>query len=113
MFLLHVLWAFKVDRPTHHIVDVIERFRNTARRQKVRCPACGWQPATSSRWFCADTAAPEFFSPGCGTSWNTFSTRGLCPGCSHQWTWTACLQCAGWSKHHEWYVPEDDDEGRP
>jgi hypothetical protein len=102
------LLAFKREDPTRGDVKIVERLRDTARRHKIRCPSCGWQPGESARWFCADTDAPEYFSPGCGTAWNTFTTRGLCPGCSQQWTWTACLQCGSWSKHEEWYVPEDD-----
>jgi hypothetical protein len=109
MVLLPVLHAFRRDRPAQHIVDAIERIRNTARRHKIRCPACAWEPGSSARWYCVETAAPEHFSPGCGTAWNTFSTRGRCPGCSHQWHWTACLHCGGWSKHEDWYVAEDDD----
>jgi hypothetical protein len=70
---------------------------------RVRCPLCHWRPRASSRWFCADCGHPEYFYGGCGTAWNTFETRGLCPGCKHQWRWTACLSCAGWSAHEEWY----------
>jgi hypothetical protein len=28
----------------------------------------------------------------------------LCPGCAHQWRYTACLRCEGWSLHEDWYV---------
>ena len=48
-----------------------------------------------------DTPEPPF--DGCGTSWNTFLTRGRCPGCRHQWQWTSCLRCHGWSLHEDWY----------
>ena len=102
------LLALKRDDPERGDVKIVEDLRDIARRHKVRCPACGWQPDASARWYCADTEAPEYFSPGCGTAWNTFTTRGLCPGCSHQWQWTACLHCGSWSKHEDWYVPEDD-----
>jgi hypothetical protein len=40
---------------------------------------------------------------GCGARWNTFTTRGKCPGCRHQWQWTSCLRCLGWSLHEDWY----------
>ena len=46
---------------------------------------------------------------GCGTNWQTFITGGVCPGCDHKWQYTACLQCAGWSPHEEWYVTDDED----
>ena len=39
--------------------------------------------------------------------WNTFATRGLCPGCQHQWRYTSCLECAAWSLHEDWYAAED------
>ena len=71
---------------------------------RIRCPICHWQPTTSSLWCCGDRGHPEYFSGGCGTQWNTFTTRGLCPGCAHQWRYTACLRCEGWSLHEDWYV---------
>jgi hypothetical protein len=75
---------------------------------RIRCPLCRWRPAASSLWYCDDCGYPEYFFDGCGTAWNTFATRGLCPGCGHQWRWTACLNCAGWSLHEEWYTKERD-----
>jgi hypothetical protein len=62
--------------------------------QEIRCPLCEWQPQPEDRWSCA---------PGCGTVWNTFWTRGLCPGCSQQWSVTQCLACKGVSLHRKWY----------
>src|SRR5437764_15161310 len=76
---------------------------------RIRCPLCKWQPNGSSRWNCNDCGHPEYFFDGCGMVWNTFTTRGLCPGCGHQWHWTACLYCGGWSLHEEWYVKETDN----
>jgi hypothetical protein len=73
---------------------------------RIRCPLCAWQPQASSRWYCTSYGHPEYFSNGCGTVWNTFTTRGLCPGCGHQWRWTSCLRCHGWSLHEAWYVNE-------
>src|SRR6266550_7864627 len=70
---------------------------------RIRCPLCKWQPKPSHRWFCAPCDYPEFFADGCGACWNTFTTRGRCPGCRHQWRWTACLNCGGWSLHADWY----------
>jgi hypothetical protein len=101
--------AFKRDEPSRGVADVVRRMRETARRHRIRCPSCGWQPGATSRWGCVTTAAPEHFGPGCGTEWNTFDTQGRCPGCAHQWQWTACLQCHAWARHEDWYVPEDAD----
>jgi hypothetical protein len=73
---------------------------------RIRCPLCKWQPKSSHRWFCAPRDYPEYFDDGCGACWNTFSTRGRCPGCDHQWRWTACLNCQGWALHTDWYESE-------
>jgi DNA-directed RNA polymerase subunit RPC12/RpoP len=70
---------------------------------KIRCPRCEWQPRPSDRWCCIDVEHPEYFHAGCGTMWNTFSTHGRCPGCSHQWRWTSCFVCDTWSPHEDWY----------
>ena len=69
----------------------------------IRCPLCSWRPSLSSRWCCDCVGTPEPFFEGCGMVWNTFSTRGCCPGCSHQWRWTSCFRCHKWSLHKDWY----------
>src|SRR5215510_4975685 len=48
---------------------------------RIRCPVCSWQPDASSRWCCDWVGTPEPFFESCGTVWNTFETRGRCPGC--------------------------------
>jgi hypothetical protein len=71
---------------------------------RIRCPLCAWRPSPASRWSCVWTqGSPEPRFPSCGATWNTFDTRGTCPGCQHQWRWTSCLACAGWSPHDDWY----------
>jgi hypothetical protein len=70
--------------------------------ERIRCPLCKWQPNASSVWACAE-GGPEPPFGACGTLWNTFLTRGRCPGCAHQWQWTSCLRCGGWSRHEDWY----------
>ena len=77
--------------------------------ERVRCPLCAWQPSADSLWCCDCTDTPEPFFQSCGTVWNTFATRGRCPGCSHQWKWTTCLQCAQSSLHDDWYERDDAD----
>jgi len=70
-------------------------------RAQIHCPKCGWRPAAEDRWVCTEA---------CGTVWNTFWTRGVCPGCSVQWPQTQCLQCAQFSSHETWYhYPPDAD----
>jgi hypothetical protein len=58
----------------------------------IRCPACKWRPSRSDMWAC-----------DCGEIWNTFATRGECPGCQKRWTKTQCTQCGTWSDHEAWY----------
>ena len=60
----------------------------------IRCPRCGWRPTASSRWQCLQP---------CFHVWNTFDTRGHCPGCGYQWLQTQCLACHVMSPHEEWY----------
>jgi hypothetical protein len=86
-----------------------EKEATTVDFSRIRCPLCKWQPKPAHRWFCASCSYPEFFDAGCGTCWNTFTTRGRCPGCNHQWRWTACLNCAQWSLHADWY---ETDSGK-
>ncbi|HXY75313.1 MAG TPA: hypothetical protein VEH54_00245 [Steroidobacteraceae bacterium] len=40
---------------------------------------------------------------GCGTSWNTFETRGICPECNWHWEITQCHSCQQFSLHTDWY----------
>ena len=59
---------------------------------RIRCPKCLWVPKKSDLWACT-----------CGTTWHTFDTGGVCPGCMKQWSDTQCLLCQKWSAHSEWY----------
>jgi hypothetical protein len=61
---------------------------------EIYCPKCAWRPQPEDRWSC---------EPSCGTVWNTFWTRGLCPGCRKQWADTQCLACRQFSPHQQWY----------
>lgn len=72
----------------------------------ICCPLCQWRPRASDRWYCGDCRHPEGFLEGCGMVWNTFETRGRCPGCCHRWRWTVCLSCHQWSLHEDWYAKE-------
>ena len=73
---------------------------------RIRCPLCSWQPTRSSRWSCSVQNTPEPPFESCGTVWNTFDTRGRCPGCLHQWIWTTCIRCGTASLHEDWYEQE-------
>ena len=60
----------------------------------IRCPSCKWRPTRSDTWVC---------SPGCGEVWNSFATRGECPGCQLNLSQTQCTRCCVWSDHDAWY----------
>jgi hypothetical protein len=59
----------------------------------IRCPKCQWQPGAEVQWSCK-----------CGHRWNTFQTRGQCPGCQYQWEVTQCPRCGESSPHGDWYT---------
>jgi hypothetical protein len=65
----------------------------------IRCPACKWRPSRTDTWTC---------NPGCGEVWNTFATRGECPGCQRRWVNTQCTRCGVWSEHDAWYERPPD-----
>lgn len=68
---------------------------------EIYCPKCQWRPQPEDRWSC---------EPKCGTVWNTFWTRGMCPGCAKQWPVTQCLACRKISPHKEWYHFPDETQ---
>ena len=104
-----VFALFQKDLTLEKIADKLARLEEeTPDFSRIRCPLCHWQPKVSSCWCCENCGYPEYFFNACGTLWNTFTTRGLCPGCGHQWRWTTCLYCYGWSLHEDWYTREKD-----
>jgi hypothetical protein len=67
---------------------------------QIYCPKCEYRPQAEDRWACV---------PSCGTSWHTFWTGGICPGCGYQWLVTQCPECGGVSPHKAWYHCPDGD----
>ncbi len=108
---LTILFALfqKGTMPTDKLGTGIQRDDNDSAYNRIRCPICKWRPNAYSRWYCSgdEDSPPEYYA-GCGTSWNTFDTHGVCPGCDHQWAWTDCLSCYGCSLHEDWYADEED-----
>lgn len=73
-----------------------------AKEREIYCPKCKEPPKLEDRWACV---------PSCGTTWHTFWTGGVCPGCGHNWTKTQCLACQQFSWHKDWYhYPPDEDQ---
>jgi hypothetical protein len=64
------------------------------RKAEIYCPHCEWRPQPEDRWMCAHP---------CGAVWNTFWTRGVCPGCGVKWPQTQCNVCGEWAAHEAWY----------
>jgi hypothetical protein len=66
----------------------------------IYCPRCEYKPRAEDRWACLAR---------CGTTWHTFWTGGVCPGCGIHWPKTQCPECAALSPHGEWYhYPQDE-----
>jgi hypothetical protein len=86
--------------------DLKRELAQAPRKARIRCPHCRWQPGRGSTWTCWPIGHPEHYAGGCGHAWNTFDTRGLCPGCKHQWLYTSCLVCTQWALHEDWYERE-------
>ena len=75
-------------------------------KAEIYCPACEYRPQPEDRWECM---------PSCGTSWHTFWTGGVCPGCGYKWEKTQCPLCGVLSPHKAWYhyrsrVPAKEEE---
>jgi hypothetical protein len=73
-------------------------------KAEIFCPKCQWRPTAEDRWFCV---------PSCGTVWNTFWTRGVCPGCAVKWPQTQCFRCDQFSPHEAWYHYPPQTEAEP
>lgn len=58
-----------------------------------RCPSCLAEATRWDRWTCT-----------CGTVWDAFTTRGVCPNCQKHWDNTRCPRCGNSNPHAEWYV---------
>ena len=101
--LLRIVLLYRKGDPDERIIVNPEKVAERDTFEKIRCPLCRWTPDKFSLWTCWDCGYPEYFYNGCGTEWNTFDTRGICPTCSHRWAWTSCLSCWRWSKHEDWY----------
>jgi hypothetical protein len=100
------LWLFQETLKPERPIKSRQKEQERAYFNRIRCPLCKWHPNPHHRWYCVNCDYPEGFNDGCGTSWNTFVTRGRCPGCGHQWRWTTCLRCQRWSRHEDWYRQE-------
>jgi hypothetical protein len=72
----------------------MQSLRQMRNEPEIYCPKCEYHPIAEDRWECV---------PSCGTTWHTFWTGGVCPGCGYHWLKTQCLACGEVSLHKEWY----------
>jgi hypothetical protein len=88
-------WEWITSRlPRRHPVALgPQRYPADAR---IRCPLCAAVVSPDERWHC------EF----CNCYWNTFATRGRCPGCNFRYPATVCGACDRMSHHDDWYPRE-------
>jgi len=71
------------------------------RQPQIYCPRCEYRPTPEDRWSCW---------PHCGTTWHTFWTGGVCPGCAYAWPETQCPACDVFSPHKSWYHYPDGEK---
>jgi len=98
-----MFWLLKESRRLDEVITTRFESSEDEGLNGISCPLCSWRPSAEDTWGCQSQDTPEPPFQSCGTAWNTFSTRGKCPGCAHQWRWTSCLRCGQWSLHEEWY----------
>lgn len=88
---LRWLWTWWTAGPRSRAQRGPGPYREQSRR--ISCPRCGDVPLADAEWQC------EL----CLCCWNTFDTRGRCPGCAFRFPATACLACGAMSRHSDWY----------
>ena len=75
---------------------------NTDKNREIHCPRCAYRPQPEDRWACL---------PRCATTFHTFWTAAVCPGCGLQWPKTQCPACGELSPHAAWYhAPQSDPQ---
>ena len=92
-----LVWAWRTWRLPRRRPVALAAARSPYRAEApIRCPLCAGVPAPEHRWGC------QF----CACAWNTFATRGRCPGCHFRYRATLCLACRRVSRHDDWYARE-------
>ena len=88
----------------HQQEDIVQEAEETVTEShlppRIRCPKCGWEADGQAHWTCTRRMDDGSM---CETTWNTFETHGVCPGCHWEWRDTACPRCFKWSPHEDWY----------
>jgi Zn-dependent protease len=72
----------------------LARMADAPRHQDAACPNCEFQPLVGEFWGCGR----------CGTRFDTFTHRGVCPGCGQRYEQTACPECLKSHPIEEWFA---------
>jgi Zn-dependent protease len=86
---LRSFFAFQASR-------AMLRLERLPRHGHCACPNCGESAPAGEFWQCGH----------CGTKFDTFVTRGRCPGCGAWYLETACPHCQASNHVDGWYRPE-------
>ena len=78
------------------------RLERLPRHEHCACPGCGEAPPRGAYWQCEH----------CVTRFDTFETRGRCPGCGAWYLETACPHCHASNHVDAWYRPAAGEEGK-
>jgi Zn-dependent protease len=81
----------------------LSRFAKLPRHQGFACPACKTSPPIGNFWGCGQ----------CGTAFDMFQTRAVCPRCGARYSTTGCLDCGRSHPIDEWVVPVIVYNGEP
>ena len=65
------------------------------RRTDFFCPSCGQSPPIGALWRCHQ----------CGTAFDTFETRAVCPSCHTSFATTKCVHCHTSHPMADWRIP--------
>ena len=65
------------------IAQKLSGIAKSPRRSGFACPSCKTGPPTGTLWTCNR----------CATSFDTFQTQAVCPGCAERFAQTQCLDC--------------------
>jgi Zn-dependent protease len=71
---------------------VLLKMAKLPRREGFACPSCKTAPPVGAFWKCGR----------CGSPFDTFQTRAVCPSCSAQFPVTVCLDCRAQNPMSEW-----------
>ncbi|HUY34578.1 MAG TPA: site-2 protease family protein [Pirellulales bacterium] len=68
---------------------------NAPRHYELHCPTCGASPPAGEFWVCGQ----------CGAKFDTFSERGVCPGCGGEFPMSQCSACHARHPMQAWGPP--------